>query len=303
MSDTPTPSESEETNPPVRRFRRPRSGRVIAGVGAGLAYRFDLDPLLVRVGLVALALLGGAGLVLYALLWILVPSDTSLEVRDDSARLRSPVRVALLVLLVLLIGVAVLRGQRVVMLARGPAPLVVVALVLLLFLGRGSRPNGMSLLRLLRRLLLFVLSLGALALLALTLFIQSTGSSVFHGTGARFWQPLRPSELQRAYVDGVGSAKLDLSDVALPRFTRVSATVGVGLLWVIVPENAVVTVQSRVGVGTASFEDLTAQGSALLSTTWTPSPSHVTAASPRLVLDVTVGMGHLRVSRAAPSPA
>ena len=302
MSDTPTPSESEETNPPVRLFRRPRSGRVIAGVGAGLAYRFDLDPLLVRVGLVALALLGGAGLVLYILLWLLVPSDSSLEVRDDSARLRSPVRVALLVLLVLLIGVAVLRGQRVVMLARGPAPLVLIALVVL-FLARGARPNGMSLLRLLRRLLLFVLSLGVLALLALTLFIQSTGSSVFHGTGARFWQPLRPSELQRAYVDGVGSAKLDLSDVALPRFTRVSATVGVGLLWVIVPENAVVTVQSRVGVGTASFEDLTAQGSALLSTTWTPSPSHVTAASPRLVLDVTVGMGHLRVSRAARPPA
>ncbi len=302
MSDTPTPSESEETNPPVRLFRRPRSGRVIAGVGAGLAYRFDLDPLLVRVGLVALALLGGAGPVLYILLWLLVPSDSSLEVRDDSARLRSPVRVALLVLLVLLIGVAVLRGQRVVMLARGPAPLVLIALVVL-FLARGARPNGMSLLRLLRRLLLFVLSLGVLALLALTLFIQSTGSSVFHGTGARFWQPLRPSELQRAYVDGVGSAKLDLSDVALPRFTRVSATVGVGLLWVIVPENAVVTVQSRVGVGTASFEDLTAQGSALLSTTWTPSPSHVTAASPRLVLDVTVGMGHLRVSRAARPPA
>jgi len=60
----------------VNRLRRPRQ-RVIAGVAAGIARHFDVDPLVVRVALVVLCFFGGAGLVLYAAGWLLMPEDGS----------------------------------------------------------------------------------------------------------------------------------------------------------------------------------------------------------------------------------
>ena len=53
-------------------FARPRSGRVLAGVGAGTAAHLRQDPLLVRVVLVVLAITG-VGVVIYGLLWLTMP--------------------------------------------------------------------------------------------------------------------------------------------------------------------------------------------------------------------------------------
>ena len=54
-----------------------RSGddRVVGGVAAGIAGRLGVDPLLVRVAFVVLAAAGGAGAVLYGVLWALLPTD------------------------------------------------------------------------------------------------------------------------------------------------------------------------------------------------------------------------------------
>lgn len=60
--------------PPLQR-RSDR--RVVAGVCSGVAYRLGVDPTLVRVVVVALSFLGGAGILLYALGWLLLPEDTS----------------------------------------------------------------------------------------------------------------------------------------------------------------------------------------------------------------------------------
>lgn len=49
------------------------SDRVLGGVCSGLARYFSIDPLLVRLVFVLLALASGAGVVLYLLLWLLVP--------------------------------------------------------------------------------------------------------------------------------------------------------------------------------------------------------------------------------------
>ena len=54
---------------------------MLAGVAAGLAEFFDVDPTLVRVGFVALALLGGLAVPLYLAAWLLIPeagTDVSL---------------------------------------------------------------------------------------------------------------------------------------------------------------------------------------------------------------------------------
>ncbi len=57
------------------RPRRPRSGRVVAGVAAGIGRRYGIDPVIVRVALVVSAVYGGAGLLGYLLGWLLLTQD------------------------------------------------------------------------------------------------------------------------------------------------------------------------------------------------------------------------------------
>jgi phage shock protein PspC (stress-responsive transcriptional regulator) len=52
---------------------RPDEGRIAAGVCVGLARRLGVDPLLVRGIVVVLAVIGGFGLGLYGLAWLLLP--------------------------------------------------------------------------------------------------------------------------------------------------------------------------------------------------------------------------------------
>ncbi|MEJ5943905.1 PspC domain-containing protein [Pseudokineococcus basanitobsidens] len=56
---------------------RPRDGRVVAGVCAGLADRFGTSRTLVRVLFVLSFLLPGTQLIAYAVLWIIMPSAGS----------------------------------------------------------------------------------------------------------------------------------------------------------------------------------------------------------------------------------
>jgi phage shock protein PspC (stress-responsive transcriptional regulator) len=59
-----------------RRFelRRSRNDRMLSGVCGGVAEALGADPALVRLGLVALTVLGaGSGALLYIAAWILVP--------------------------------------------------------------------------------------------------------------------------------------------------------------------------------------------------------------------------------------
>ena len=58
-----------------RILRRSRSERLLGGVCGGLARYFGVDPLLVRLAFIALSLAQGAGVLLYVLLWILVPEE------------------------------------------------------------------------------------------------------------------------------------------------------------------------------------------------------------------------------------
>jgi phage shock protein C len=54
---------------------RPRSGRVIAGVCAGLARRFGWDVSLVRVLAVLSILLPGPQVIIYLVMWLVIPQD------------------------------------------------------------------------------------------------------------------------------------------------------------------------------------------------------------------------------------
>ncbi len=54
---------------------RPRSGKLIAGVAAGLARRYDVSPTLVRILFLASMLLPGPQIVAYLVLWIIMPKE------------------------------------------------------------------------------------------------------------------------------------------------------------------------------------------------------------------------------------
>jgi phage shock protein PspC (stress-responsive transcriptional regulator) len=65
---------------------------MLAGVAAGIAEHFDLDPTLVRIGLVVLGLMGGLAVPLYVAGWLLIPEEgSSVSLADEllhRARLR-----------------------------------------------------------------------------------------------------------------------------------------------------------------------------------------------------------------------
>jgi phage shock protein PspC (stress-responsive transcriptional regulator) len=57
------------------RPRRPRTGRVVAGVAAGIGRRYAIDPVIVRVALVVSAVYGGAGVLFYLLGWVFLAGE------------------------------------------------------------------------------------------------------------------------------------------------------------------------------------------------------------------------------------
>jgi signal transduction histidine kinase/phage shock protein PspC (stress-responsive transcriptional regulator) len=94
-------------------LRRDPERRVIAGVCAGIASRVDLDPLVVRIVFIAAAAAGGAGVLLYALGWLVMPAGDATGVVDrPHARRggRGSVEVALGVALLLLAALLALRA-------------------------------------------------------------------------------------------------------------------------------------------------------------------------------------------------
>jgi phage shock protein C len=62
----------------VKRLYRSRTDRMLAGVAGGIAEYLAVDPTLVRVVFVVLALAGsGIGLLVYLVLWLIVPEEGS----------------------------------------------------------------------------------------------------------------------------------------------------------------------------------------------------------------------------------
>lgn len=74
---------------PKQRLRIARSRhKVVAGVCGGVAEAFGIDPLVVRVAAIALALAGGAGAVAYVAGWLLLPREGEGESLVEAARRR-----------------------------------------------------------------------------------------------------------------------------------------------------------------------------------------------------------------------
>lgn len=77
MSDEQTPGHS------LIDTTRPADGRIIAGVAAGIGRQLDIDPVVVRIGFVALTFVGLAGPILYLAGWFLFPPDGQRSIAAD----------------------------------------------------------------------------------------------------------------------------------------------------------------------------------------------------------------------------
>lgn len=60
-----------------KKLYRSKKNRVIAGIAGGLGEYFDIDPVLVRVVFLGVTVLGGAGVLVYLLMWLIIPSEGS----------------------------------------------------------------------------------------------------------------------------------------------------------------------------------------------------------------------------------
>jgi len=59
----------------IKRVYRSKKNKMLAGVCGGIAEYFEVDPVIVRLLLVLLVLMGFAGIILYLVAWLLIPEN------------------------------------------------------------------------------------------------------------------------------------------------------------------------------------------------------------------------------------
>jgi len=62
---------------PTKRLYLSNDNKKVSGVCGGLGELFDLDPTLFRVGFLVLIFVGGSGIILYIMLWLVVPAKSN----------------------------------------------------------------------------------------------------------------------------------------------------------------------------------------------------------------------------------
>jgi phage shock protein PspC (stress-responsive transcriptional regulator) len=279
---------------------------MLAGVSGGLARYFEIHPAVFRVGFVVLALLGGAGILIYAAAALVMPD----EGKDDSiatAALRDrrdrpwP-----------LIGLGLLAVAGAILLSRatlwpdGDAWwLFLLAGALILWLTRQpaadtaadakelAARDSRRVRRFFRGLAIAVVSLAALLVAAAAIFLAAFDVDLGQGVGDRDHVVTSTQELRNEYRLGIGTLHLDLSRLQLPpRETHVDARVDVGDLYVSVPADVALRIHATAEIGDLDLPNgIGGDGRNVVS------DLHETGERV-LVLDADVGVGSVHVDRA-----
>jgi phage shock protein PspC (stress-responsive transcriptional regulator) len=250
--DPPAWQSPPPYQPPARaQLRRSRTDKILGGVNGGLADYTGIDALLWRVGFVALTLAGGAGVVVYLLLWLLMPAGPPAGADAPSSRReraplgpRSPVPGITIAVLLILMGAMAMfstftpweihpRGYF------GMALLVVgIGLVAAAFAtGRTARAG--------------LIALGVVLSLGLAAAASEPWEGAGSGAGDRTYRPGTAAAVQDAYRGDVGDLTLDLTAIDVgaegPISTRVQH--GAGDVRVLVPLDADVQLTVDSGLG------------------------------------------------------
>jgi len=314
-----------------RRLTRSRTDRVLGGVAGGLGRYFGIDPVIVRIAIVALTLLGGTGVLVYLAALLLVPSDligseAPAAITPDGGPTRTLVVVGVVLLLLvswpLLAPLAFLAviGLVVWWLASGTAPggepreiakqalLGVGTLIACsaIFVGgfSAAAAGGGALAAGLVIGTGVVLIAGAflgrirwLVLPALSLaiavgIVSAAGIDLDGGFGERHYRPTAASDVNDRYELGAGDLTVDLRDAKLPAGdTQLKLQLGLGQATVLVPDDVCVASRAEIGAGQIEVFD---RGSAGADLTWEDTP-RAAAGNSRVVIDADVGVGHVQV--------
>jgi phage shock protein PspC (stress-responsive transcriptional regulator) len=284
-------------------LRRSATDKMLGGVCGGLAEYSGIDPLLWRVGFVALSFAGGSGILVYLVLWLLMPTASAdpaspsyersgRRVRQDPGP-RSPVpRMTIAALLIVVGALALLTrlpgwnlGPSVFF---GSALLVVGLGLVAAAFSRGRRARG------------------GLILLGVVLAIGSAGASttipwhdIHSGSmGDRTYRPTTAAQVQPSYEGGVGDMTLDLrgvdvSSLSGPITTRVGH--GVGDVTIEVPADADVHLTVHNGLGSVDAFGHGAVDDGFFPGTGTGS--WVNDGTAEFDLMINAGLGDVKVSR------
>jgi phage shock protein PspC (stress-responsive transcriptional regulator) len=160
-----------------RRLYRSRSDRVIGGVCGGVAKYFDIDPVLVRVGAVALAVLGGAGVLAYLAAVLLIPNEGEGGLPPEAPK-RGMVITGAVLLIVAICVVLPFQGGWGADWGLVPLGFLALAGLLVWRLASGQRPQGDA------RAVLRAMALGvALIILCFVLAITGAWAAAAGGNG------------------------------------------------------------------------------------------------------------------------
>ena len=72
---------SEEIH--YKKLYRSTENRIVAGVCGGIAEYFETDPILVRIIFIFISLIGAAGILLYIILWFMIPEKNSEQKKHE----------------------------------------------------------------------------------------------------------------------------------------------------------------------------------------------------------------------------
>jgi phage shock protein PspC (stress-responsive transcriptional regulator) len=266
----------------IKRLERPADDRMIAGVAAGLGRYFDLTPTVFRLAFVVLTLIGGVGILIYIAAVLVMPKegeDASIVERALAERRQHPGRLVGIALVAL--AVLIVLSHAGTWPSAGTAWLIaIVGLVVLLVTGEG-RPRKLAIAGL--SVLVVLMTVAAIAIAtAFAWFDVSLGD----GVGDHSYAPAAVADVKRDYKLGVGNLKIDLSSVRAP--VTVKASVGVGELRVIVPNDVPVALDAKVKAGSISALGRQDGG----------HNARVITGGGRLHVTARVGAGHIDIVRA-----
>ncbi|MGY1848895.1 PspC domain-containing protein [Blastococcus sp. SYSU DS1021] len=294
------PAWSPPPGPPARpQLRRSRTDKVIGGVNGGLAEYTGIDALLWRVGFVALALAGGTGLLVYLLLWLLMPAGpegtaepspgqpAAPRVREPAGP-RSPVPGLTIACLLIVVGALALIAQLTdwdvgAVGYLGTALLVVGAGLVVAAFGQGRTARG------------GLLTLGIVLAVALAIADAAPNDA---GVGDRTYRPQSVADVRELYEGGVGNLTVDLSEVPmadLPDALEIRVEHGVGDVEVVLPSSADARVRVDQGLGESDVLGSLGSGGGFYPGTgaaeWTGD------GEAEIVLEIDSGIGQVEVSR------
>jgi phage shock protein PspC (stress-responsive transcriptional regulator) len=280
--------------PAPRRLTRSRTDQMIGGVAGGLAEYFDVDPTLVRIALVVLALASaGTAVVFYIGAWIIVPEGDGTSAAQAGpaafATSRGPRSSSSGAWAGMLWGFVLIAAGAWLLLWRldvtlpqwdivASALLVLVGLLLIVEARKGL--NG-------------VLLAGAIVLTAALGIASMVNVTVGSGFGDRLEVVTQASMLEPDYSHAFGTLTVDLSRMELPEGTTpVEVSIAFGDLQVRLPEGVEYRVTGKVFFGSATLAGREWDGIAVQNTYQTPDYD---SAARRIDLEVSVAFGSARI--------